>query len=99
MHSIASWATSMLTAALVLPIVPAGRARLMFSFTAFATDGASNGSSGIQASRAGGGSGFLTAFTGGGALPHAPRQSSPNDTDHRPSRVGQARRSVPSDIS
>ncbi len=95
----ASCATSMLTAALTLALVPGGFARLIWSFTACAT-GPSNASSGIHASRWGGGGSGLGAVTGagGGALAQAPRPSNRIDAASRAIRPGRPRRSVLSAI-
>src|SRR3954465_14324010 len=99
MHSMASCATSMLTAALTLALVPGGFARLIWSFTACAT-GPSSASSGIHASRRGvGGAGLLAVSAGGaGLLAHAPRPASRIDAASGATRPVRARRSVLADI-
>ena len=95
MHSIASCAVSMLTAALTPALVPASLMRLISSLTARATTGASNGSSGIHASFAGGGAAFATVTGAGFSLLAQPiamkRSRGPNC---RPSRLDQIRRPV-----
>src|SRR5262245_58823708 len=98
MHSMASWATSMLTAALTLALVPAGLTWPMRSLAARATEGASNGSSGIQAIRCGAG-GRVWAVVAGGLCAQPPRQIRTIGASSRITPPGDAHRSVESDIA